>query len=241
MILTVTDFGVGPPYLAQMKAAILAHAPNVPVLDLFADLPAFRPHAAAYLLAAYAGDFPPASVFLCVVDPGVGSAREARVVEAAGRWFVGPDNGLMAIAARRTAARAWTIDWRPEHLSASFHGRDLFAPVAAGLARGADVPGTPVDPMGLVGADWNDDLAEVVYCDGYGNAMTGLRADRLAPEARLRVGTRVLERARTFADVPSGSAFWYANANGLAEIAVNQGRAEVVLGIEPGSPVEVLA
>ena len=242
MILTVTDFGVGPPYLAQMKAAALAVAPDVPVLDLFADLPAFRAQAAAYLLAAYAGDFPPDSTFLCVVDPGVGGDRAAIVVRAQGRWFVGPDNGLLAIAARRDGdARAWTIDWRPARLSASFHGRDLFAPVAAGLARGGDVPGRPVGLDTLVGADWPDELAQIVYCDGYGNAMTGLRADRLPADARLQVAGRELPRARTFADVPPGTAFWYENANGLAEVAVNQGRACDLLGLAPGAAVGIAA
>lgn len=242
MILTVTDFGVGSPYLTQMKAAVLAHTPEARVLDLFADLPAFLPKAAAYILAAYAPDFPAGSVFLCVVDPGVGSERAAITLEAGGRWFVGPDNGLLSIVACQSQkARAWTIDWQPANLSNSFHGRDLFAPVAAVLARGAPVPGQACSLKTLIGSSWPNDLAQIVYCDGYGNAMTGLRARQLEANARLEVGGRTLHRARTFADVPHSSAFWYENANGLAEIAVNQGNARELLGLTPGSPVHVKA
>jgi hypothetical protein len=242
MILTVTDFGAGAPYLAQMKAAVLTRAPQAVVLDLFADLPAYRPQGAAYLLAAYAGDFPRGSVFLCVVDPGVGTDRGAVAVEADGRWFVAPDNGLAAIVARRAEhLRVWRIDWRPARLSNSFHGRDLFAPVAAQLWTDAEAPGPAIDPADLVGADWPDQLAEIVYCDGYGNAMTGLDAARLSPQTPLQIGEHRLPYARTFGEVPVGAAFWYDNANGLAEVAVNQGSAARELGALPGTPVRLHA
>jgi S-adenosylmethionine hydrolase len=240
MILTVTDFGAAGPYLAQMHAAALRRAPEVPVLDLVADLPAFQPLRSGYLLAALAPEFPTGSVFCCVVDPGVGSERAALIVQAGGRWFVGPDNGLLAIVAQRDpAARVWTLDWRPERLSASFHGRDLFMPAAAMLASAAHVPSTPADPRAMVGADAPPDLAEVVYIDAYVNAMTGLRADPLPVEAALLAGDRQVPRARTFADVAPGTPLWYANSSGLAEIAVNQGRADRDLGLSVSAPVTV--
>jgi hypothetical protein len=238
MILTVTDFGVAGPYLAQMHAAARLRAPDLPVLDLVADLPAFQPVRAAYLLAALAPEFPAGSAFCCVVDPGVGSDRQALIVQAHGQWFVGPDNGLMAIAAKRDPdARVWTLDWRPERLSASFHGRDLFMPAAAILATGQHVARTPADPARMVGADAPPDLAEVVYIDSYGNAMTGLRAATLPMDAELLAGGQRIARARTFADVAPGEALWYANSSGLAEIAVNQGRADRDLGLKVGAPV----
>lgn len=239
MIVLFTDFGLAGPYLGQMRAVLHRAAPGVPLVDLFADAPAFDPRASAYLLAAYAPEFAAGSVFLCVVDPGVGGSRAALVVEADGRRFVGPDNGLFALVARRAAsARAWEITWRPERLSASFHGRDLFAPVAARLALGEEVPGRT---RPLPEEDWPDDLAEIVYLDGFGNAMTGLRAAGLSPHARLRAGGRTIAAARTFGDVAPGQVFWYENANGLAEIAINRGRADRLLGLEVGSPVEVEA
>src|SRR5215475_4093926 len=138
MIVLFTDFGLNGPYTGQVKAALHQLAPGVRAIDLFADAPMGNPKASAYLLAAYAIWFPVGTIFLGVVDPGVGGPRPAIVLEADGRWFVGPANGLFELVQRRatTRTRRWDIDLRPERLSASFHGRDLFAPVAAMLARG---------------------------------------------------------------------------------------------------------
>ncbi len=232
MIVLFTDFGAAGPYVGQMRAVLAREAPGVPVIELFADAPAFDAKASAYLLAAYAGGFAAGSVFIAIVDPGVGGARAAVALAADGRWYVAPDNGLLALVARRAnGARWWRITWRPDALSASFHGRDLFAPVAARLARGESLPGEPVDGFQTIGGDWPDDLDEIIYLDHFGNAMTGLRATRLAADARLAVGGRELVRARTFSDMPEGAVFWYENANGLAEVAVNGGRAEAELGL----------
>lgn len=245
MIVLFTDFGPGGPYVGQVKAVLARDAPGVPVVDLVDDLPPCDPVPAAYLLAALAPAFPPGAVFLCVVDPGVGGARAPVSLDAGGRWFVGPDNGLLALAARRSEAPRWfAIDWRPAALSASFHGRDLFAPVAARLARGdafpgEPAPGAPLDAARTVGGDWPDDRPAVVYVDSYGNAMTGLRAARLPADAVLAAAGRRLRRARTFSCVPPGAAFWYENANGLAEIAVNRGAAARALGLRVGTPVRV--
>ncbi|MCA1409409.1 SAM-dependent chlorinase/fluorinase [Ensifer sp. IC3342] len=238
MIVLFTDFGLSGPYTGQMKAVLHREAPGIPVIDLFADAPAANPAASAYLLAAYAVWFPADTIFLCVVDPGVGGERPAMIVEADGRWYVGPGNGLFELVQLRAGeTKSWEIDWRPERLSASFHGRDLFAPVAAMLARGEPPPGQPRD-LGRR-PDWPDELGEIVYLDHYGNAMTGLRAAMLPPDAKLAVAGRMLERARTFSDRLPGSAFWYENSNGLAEIALNRGRADRELGLSIGSPVEI--
>jgi S-adenosylmethionine hydrolase len=224
-----------------MKAVLHQMAPAVPAIDLFADAPMGNPKASAYLLAAYAAWFPVGTVFLCVVDPGVGGPRPAIVLETDGRWYVGPGNGLFELVRRRAIkTRSWDIDWRPERLSASFHGRDLFAPVAAMLALGEPPPGQPRGGEADRRADWPDDLCEIVYVDHFGNAMTGLRAAVLPPDARLAAAGHILERERTFSDRPPGSAFWYENSNGLAEIAVNQGRADRDLGLATGIPVEIV-
>jgi S-adenosylmethionine hydrolase len=241
MIVLFTDFGLQGPYTGQMKAVLGQEAPGVAVIDLFADAPAANPKAAAYLLAACAGWFPASTIFLCVIDPGVGGARPPMILEADDRLYVGPANGLFELVERRAAgSRCWTIDWRPEHLSATFHGRDLFAPVASMLARGEPPPGRVWESCAHRQLDWPDDLAEIVYVDHYGNAMTGLRASELAANVKIVASGRVLERARTFGEHPLGAAFWYENSNGLAEIAVNQGRADRDLGLAVGSPAEVL-
>jgi S-adenosylmethionine hydrolase len=241
MIVLFSDFGLEGPYTGQVKTVLYRTAPGVPVIDLFADAPAGKPKPAAYLLAAYGVWFSPGTVLLAVIDPGVGGQRAAIIVEANGRWYVGPDNGLFEVVTRRAdAARTWEIPWRPEAMSVSFHGRDLFAPVAGQLARGelpADFP-----RRGEIGRypDWPDDLPEIAYIDRYGNAITGLRAAALPGGTRLAVSGRALIRARTFSDVPAGEAFWYENSNGLAEIAVNTGRAEAVLGLSIGTAVTIL-
>jgi S-adenosyl-L-methionine hydrolase (adenosine-forming) len=240
MIVLFTDFGLAGPYTGQMKAVLARLAPAVPVIDLFADAPSRDPRAAAYLLAAYAAWFPAGSVFLAVVDPGVGGARAPLVVEADGRFHVGPDNGLFELVRRRAKeARVSEITWRPAALSASFHGRDLFAPVAAMLARGDRVASEPRPADFGRYLDWPDDLAEIVYIDHYGNAMTGLRAAPLPAAASLLAAGRTIPPAATFSAVPAGQAFWYENSNGLAEIAVNLGRADAALGLEVGAPIGI--
>lgn len=234
-----TDFGLEGPYTGQMKAVLRREAPGADLIDLFADAPMGNPRASAYLLAAYAAWFPAGTVFLCVVDPGVGGPRAPLIVEADGRRYVGPDNGLFEPVFRRAAIpRVFTITWRPQRLSASFHGRDLFAPVAARLACG-EMPAVSTHAP-LRQPDWPHDLAEIVYVDHYGNAMTGMRASALAKEAVLTTPaeTRV-PHAETFSTVKPGEAFWYANSNGLVEIAVNRGRAAAALGLSVGSKIGI--
>src|ERR1700746_2532460 len=156
MIVLFTDFGLQGPYTGQMKAVPCRMAPGIPAIDLFANAPVGNPKASAYLLAAYAEWFAVGTVFLSVVDPGVGGTRPPSIIEADGRWYVGPGNGLFELVKRRaTNNRSWNIDWKPERLSASFHGRDLFAPVAAMLARGEPPPGRPLEDGGDR-QDWPD-------------------------------------------------------------------------------------
>lgn len=240
MIALFTDFGVHGPYVGQMKAVLMREAPEVPVLDLMHDAPSFDAQASAYLLAALVNGLPSGTVFLAVVDPGVGDAKRRPVILQAGdKWFVGPDNGLFNIVARRqTDAVEWhEILWRPEALSSSFHGRDLFAPVAAALSRGNMLHSQRLDqPLVL---DWPDDLARIVYIDDFGNAMTGLRADQLGVDVQLQLGESVFRRADTFSDVPAGQGFWYENSSGLAEIAVNRGHAADVLHLSRGQKIQI--
>jgi len=242
MIILFTDFGVSGPYVGQMKAVLYRHAPNVPVVDLFADAPTFDPKLSAYLLAAYVNEFPEDSVFLCVVDPGVGSAlRRPIIVKVDERWFVGPDNGLFNVICTRArkpdATQWWEITWMPAKLSNSFHGRDLFAPVAARLAMNKMPACEALDPKQCIDTSWPDELAKIVYIDAFGNAMTGIRANALGDNATLIINGNTLRQAKTFSEVPIGTGFWYENSNGLVEIAVNQGRADGVFNIHIGDAV----
>jgi S-adenosylmethionine hydrolase len=240
MIALFTDFGPADPYVGQLHAVLAHAAPGIAVIDLFHSVPNYNIRAGAYLLPALVEEFPEGTVFVCVVDPGVGGARAGVMLRADGRWYVGPDNGLFHILARRARdVECRVLRWRSERLSASFHGRDLFAPCAARLAQGVTPDSAPATLSVPDGAPWPDELAEIIYIDHYGNGMTGLRAAGVRRERLLRVGGRELRYARVFAEVPVGEAFWYENAVGLVEIAVNQGDAAGALGLRPGAAVSV--
>ena len=235
MIALFTDFGWRGPYVGQVHA-VLARDPGLPpVIDLMHDAPPCNPRAAAHLLAALATRMPAGTVWAAVVDPGVGSDRRAIAVEADGQWFVGPDNGLLEVVSARAAhVRWWHIEQRPAGDSATFHGRDLFAPVAARIARGEAPPGSEIDPAHA--DDAGQDLAEIIYIDDYGNAASGLRAPAIG-SGRIRVADTAVPRVRTFADVAQGEPMWLVNSIGLVEIAVNQGSAAVRFALDIGSPV----
>lgn len=244
MFYVFTDFGWQGPYVGQLKAALYEACPGAPpaVVDLMHDVPAHDVKAAAYLLPAVTAVCRPDAVIIAVVDPGVGSDRLATVVEADGRAFVGPDNGLFELVARRAAdTRFWRITWRPEALSDSFHGRDLFAPVAARIAQEGcqalhgDGILEPLD--GLKACDWPDDALEVVYIDSFGNVMLGARASLFDRSSRFEAGGCLVSYARTFSEAPAGQAFWYENSQGLVEIAVNQDRADDVLNLSIGERI----
>lgn len=242
MLVLFTDFGWGGPYVGQMKAVLARIAPTVPVVDLMHDAPTWDPKAASYLLPQVITEFPSECVVVGVVDPGVGSEQRPPIaMRADQRWYVGPGNGLFEMVRRRAVrAELWEIVWRPQRLSASFHGRDLFAPIAAWIASGALSPGMLRPHLASAGLDWPDDLPEVIQFDRFGNAISGLRAGVVPVGARLFVREIELRQARVFSEIPPGKAFFYENSMGLVEIAVNQGRAEDVLRLRRGDPVSVV-
>lgn len=241
MILLLVDYGLAGPYLGEVTAAIKRLTPRTEVINLFPDLPRGDIRAAAVLLAAGTVDFPPDTIFFCVVDPGVGTFKDPpAILRIDGRWYVGPDNGIFdLIAGQAGCTECEEIIWRPSRLSRSFHGRDLYAPVCAVLSEGR-LPET-------VRREWRrrhvleDDPRAVVYIDGFGNAFTGIRARTLPQDCSLRCGSQdAIHHATTFAQVPSGGAFWYENSSGLVEIAVNQGSAAELLDIKVGESVEII-
>jgi hypothetical protein len=236
MLVLFTDFGLQGPYIGQLHAALQQHAPGMPVINLFSDLPPFDIQAAACLLPACAQGFPPGAVFVCVVDPGVGSTRPGAVVLADGCWYVGPNEGLFALLARRARTlRCWRLPEPAASASPSFHGRDVFAPIAGRLARDGRYAGEEFAAGELARPDWPDDLRRVVYIDRFGNAMTGVRSSTVEPDILFNVNGHALRHARTFSDAKEGEAFWYGNSSGLVEFAVNRGRADKLLGLQPGS------
>ncbi len=239
VIYLFTDFGATDIYVGQIKAELARYAPSVALVDLLHEAPAFRIEAAAHLLCALSQRLPPDSIILAVVDPGVGTSRKPVVLRAQESYFVGPDNGLLSVVAARSRDQAvWEIVWRPERLSRSFHGRDLFAPVAAQLAVGG-LPGDALCPLAALEVQLDQgDLAEVIYIDHYGNAMTGLRGDHAASGAVLRIHSTEVAHAEVFADVLAGEALWYVNSLGLVEIACNGASAAAAIRLAVGDRVQ---
>ena len=234
-IFLFTDFGWSGPYVGQMSAAIDQFDSNCSVINLMHDAPAMRPDLAAYLLAACCAPLPHCSLVVAVVDPGVGGDRAALVVETGAQTFVGPDNGLLSrLPLIKRVAR---IDWRPTELSSSFHGRDWFAPVAARLAAGCPVSTTAIAADEMVGAEWPDQTTAIIFIDGYGNLMTGLRTKGFDKTRQIRAAGQVIDYAETFCRVPPGGLFWHGNSQDLIEIAANGVSASECLSLALGDTI----
>lgn len=237
MIVLFTDFGATDPYVGQLHARIRAAVPAVPVIDLWHTVPNFAVDAGAYLLPAYSRGLPPGTIIVAVVDPGVGGSRAALWLQAGGCDYLGPDNGLFEFIARRNVVTRCAQLVIPADAAVSFHGRDVFAPAASALARGSEPPSVP-------GAltrypHWPEDCHRILYIDHYGNAITGVRA--LGLPRQLVVRGVHLPMARVFGDCPANTPFFYANANGLWEIAINGGSAAAMLGLSVGEALTWVA
>jgi S-adenosyl-L-methionine hydrolase (adenosine-forming) len=261
LVALLTDFGTRDHYAGAVRGAVLAACPEATVVDITHELPRHDIAAGAFSLAAAYRAFPPGTVFLAVVDPGVGSARRALALEAGGYRFVGPDNGIFThVLAEHPGARVREIKnprlVRPE-VSNTFHARDVFAPVAAHLAKGAALSevGPPVrDPVVAaqeavrrVGkSEWE---AAVVEVDGFGNLTTNLSGVELAAILKALDGdpTRlvvvvegvVLPLVRTYADVAEGEPCALMGSSGRLEIAVHRDSAARLLGAPRGAPVRL--
>ena len=240
MIALFTDYGLHGPYLGQVQAVLHRLLPGEKIINLLADAPRNNPRASAYLLAAFSRAFgaAPGTIFFSVVDPGVGSFQDQPVIiKADGHWYLGPNNGLFDMVCRYSSrVQCWSLDWRPETLSASFHGRDLYAPAAA-MIRNNDIPGK--DMLWVDRHGWPDDLAEIIYVDHFGNCMTGIRVETLDNINEIQVSSFTITYARTFSSVPTGDAFWYGNSQDLVEIAVNGGSAAEQLNLGIGTQLVI--
>lgn len=239
MIILFSDYGLPGPYIGQVEAVLHTAAPDSRVINLFSNLPRQNPKASSYLVAAYTRNYPEGTIFFCVVDPGVGSFTDRPVVmKLDNRWYVGPDNGIFDIVTRRSRKiECWKINWRPEQLSATFHGRDLYAPVCAMIANGLDIPGEKISWKD--NHQWPDNLDEIIYIDHFGNCMTGINADAFKINGSISVSGKQIMYANTFTDVRRGEAFCYKNSNGLIEIAVNEGDAGKILNLEVGCGISL--
>lgn len=256
VITLTTDFGLRDPFVGVMKGRILSRWPSAHIVDLSHEILAHWPAEAGFWLARSYEYFPPGSVHVAVVDPGVGTARAIAMLEAGGHIFLAPDNGLLRpVVARHPTASAWHLDpvkfarLGLGRASATFHGRDIFAPLAAELAAqraGVADFGTLIDEL-VPG--WLDDpqvSAEqvngvIVTIDHFGNLISNIEGASLERwiEPHVYVGAHVLKVQRTYGEMPPGSALALVNSFGVLEVAVAEGRASDILGLSRGAPLTV--
>ena len=243
VITLLTDFGTADGYVAEMKGVLLSAAPNAQVVDLSHDVSPHDVDAARLAVARYWRRFPTGTIHLVVVDPGVGSQRQAIAVLSEGRFLIGPDNGVLSPALLMQGAHVVALDV-PFGAAPTFHGRDVFAPAAASLARGTTIDslGSPLEdavirrtPEAVREADgWL--RGEVIVVDRFGNAVTNLLA---VHGGEVRVGEREVPLHRTYADVASGEPVALVGSSGLIEIAVRDGSAAERLGLKRGTVVRI--
>lgn len=245
MITLLTDFGTADGYVGEMKGVLYTMAPGVPLVDIAHDLPPHDIDAGRLALARYWRRFPAGSVHLVVVDPGVGGDRAALAVECDGRFFVGPDNGVLSPALLHPDARCVVLPV-PAHASPTFHGRDVFAPAAARLATGAALESLgercaePVVRRTPEAVRRDDGVVSgvVITIDRFGNAITNLIARR---GGTLRAAGRALPLRRTYSEVEQGQALGLVGSSGLVEIAVRDGSAARELGLRRGDEVLLIS
>lgn len=254
VITITTDFGQMDGYVGAMKGVILGICPQAEMVDISHQIQPQAVQQAAYVLSTAAAYFPPGTVHLVVVDPGVGSKRRPIAVETGRATYVGPDNGVLGLALAQDPARRAVHLTDPRYqlspASATFHGRDIFAPATAHLACGTPIEklGEPLalselvelpvaSPQPQPGGGWQ---CAVLHVDHFGNLITNFRLP--APRQGLRIGLGghwIEQISRTFADVEPGKLVAYAGSSGYLEIAVRAGSAAEFLSLDAGDPVQI--
>ena len=244
VIVLLTDFGTLDPYVGQMKGVLLREAPDAQIVDLCHEVQAHNIAQAGFLLEASHIHFPPQAIFANVVDPGVGSGRSILMAQLESQIFLAPDNGLLTFLIDRPASW-WKVATGLERTSNTFHGRDIFAPLAARLALGAS-PGSVAEPLSANeitrhAMTWAKSAGGVIHCavlhvDRFGNCLLNLRAENFPCPPRtwtLDSGGTVME-ASAYADLPPGQVGLLAGSQGVMELALNQGDCARLLDLHPG-------
>lgn len=254
IVTLTTDFGTRDPYVAEVKGVILSLAPDVRLVDVSHEVEPQQIAEAALALEGVADTFPPRTIHLAVVDPGVGTDRRGLVIEAGNHRFVGPDNGVFTAVLARGGWRAFELtarELRRRTVSRTFHARDIFAPAAAHLALG--VPSerfgpAVTDPVRL---PWPEARAvaggvagAVIHVDRFGNLVTSIVAAQVLEVAggvpgpgTVRIAGRALPLVGTYADLHQGGAGALVGSRNRLEVVVRDGSAAVVLRAKRGTPV----
>jgi S-adenosyl-L-methionine hydrolase (adenosine-forming) len=253
-VVLMTDFGLSDTYVGQMKGVILSIAPATRIIDLTHAVTAQNIAQGTFLLGKSTPYFPDGTIFVAVVDPGVGTSRKAIAVETARHIFLAPDNGLLtSIFQGAEVTRCVTITnerYMLSSRSSTFHGRDVFSPVAAHLASGVafEELGSEIDPstctrIPLPGCQSRDNGASwegtIICTDHFGNLITSLDSEVLERSNQWLVsaGEHELPICRTYCDVADQQPLAYTGSSGMIEIAVRNGNAAEILGLKDGDPV----
>ena len=256
-IITLTsDFGTQDHYVSAMKAVMLGIAPNVRFIDVSHHIPPQDIMAGAWVIRNSAFLFPPESVHLVVVDPGVGTDRLPIVLKVEDQYFVGPDNGIFSLLYSHFECKAYKLNkpkyWRSAR-SRTFHGRDIFAPVAAHLAAGVPVEklGEPITD--LISYHWAVPIGDkdgiqgwVIHIDRFGNLITNISEELLEETAgrrkvRVYVGNTIIDHmVNTFGDVEPGEPAAFLGSSGMLEVGINKGNAAQMLGVDKGAQISLV-
>ncbi|MFQ5998499.1 MAG: S-adenosyl-l-methionine hydroxide adenosyltransferase family protein [Candidatus Bathyarchaeia archaeon] len=261
MIVTLlTDFGLRDTYVAEMKGVILSHSPDASIVDISHDVEKFNVHQGAYFLARSIDFFPVGTIHLAVVDPEVGSARRPIAIETTTATLIGPDNGLLFPAAKALGIRrCFLIENKtllPQHISSTFHGRDIFAHAAGYIASGM--------LMNKIGREISDIMTSnrseprlskysvegaVIHVDSFGNIVTNITLEALnsvganfGKPLRCLIDNKPigkLQLLETYSKVGSGSSVAVIGSSGFIEVSINQGNAAEQLGVKRGQTVLV--
>jgi S-adenosylmethionine hydrolase len=254
IITLTTDFGQTDSYVGTMKGVILSICPDVTLVDISHEIRPQSVQQAAYVLSTAAPYFPAGTVHLVVVDPGVGTERRPMVVQTGRALYVVPDNGVLDLVLSQDPARQAIHLTEPRfrlaQVSATFHGRDIFAPAAAHLACGTDPNqmGQPLPPAELVslsmlrpqplpGGQWE---GAILHVDHFGNLITNMKPTKAESSISFMVrGRRIEALSNTFGDVEAGELVAYVGSSGHLEIAVRDGNAAQALGMDIGDTVRI--
>jgi hypothetical protein len=259
IVTLLSDFGLRDPYVAEMKAVILSICPEVIIVDISHNIRKFDVRMGSFVLAQATPYFPKGTIHVAVVDPGVGTKRRPIIVETGRSLYVGPDNGLLILSARREGINhiyeIANVRYALKEVSRTFHGRDIFSPAAAYLAKG--IPPSdfgpeilnPVTPSFTEPDIEGDEIhGEVVHIDGFGNVITNITLRDLE-EAGIREGENILLRLKgkeesvrlcsAYGEVPRNTLLAIIGSGGFLEISVNQGNASQFFDVEVGEVVAV--
>jgi hypothetical protein len=254
LITLTTDFGLQDHYVGTMKGVILSRCPAATIVDICHELPAFSVWSGAYAIDQAAPYFPQGTFHVVVIDPGVGTERKPILLEALGQYFIAPDNGVLSLIRRRERGHVIVREIANRDLflprsSATFHGRDVFAPAAAVLAAGAiliEQTGPQLkeieilDRIAAIPCGAGQWTGTVLSVDRFGNVITSFEASLLSESLQLETEKAVINTVRkTFGGAPDGVPFAYVGSSGYIEIGINQQSAAKFLALAPGDSLRL--